>query len=227
MAGRGRLGFWWRLALVVLEPPMTALTRREWSGQEHVPRRGPVIVAVNHISYADPLTVAHFLLDVPRRPHFLAKVQLFALPFLGRVLRGTGQIPVRRGTSDAAQALSAAVDALARGQCVVIYPEATITKRPDRWPKEARTGVARLALATGAPVVPVAQWGVQDLLGLDGRPHPFPRTRVQVRAGRPVDLSAWRGHEPDKPVLDAVTDAVMAAVTAELALLRGEQPPDR
>jgi 1-acyl-sn-glycerol-3-phosphate acyltransferase len=218
-----------QLAVVVIKPLSTLLTRREWHGREQVPPAGGVIVAVNHVSYVDPLLLAHFVYGCGRLPRFLAKIELFRLPFAGRVVRGAGQIPVLRHTPDAAQALSAAVSALERGECLVIYPEGTITKDPQMWPMRARTGVARLALMTGAPVIPVAQWGAQDILGRDRRVRLLPRRRIRMLAGPPVDLSRWRsasaGEQSDGETLRAVTDAIMARIAEQLAEFRGEPPP--
>jgi 1-acyl-sn-glycerol-3-phosphate acyltransferase len=108
---------------------------------------------------------------------------------------------------------------------VVIYPEGTVTRDPDKWPMAARTGVARLALQSGAPVLPLAQWGAQ------GAPRtllqPLPRRTARFRIGPPVDLSAFVGQPLDGDVLRNATDAVMDALTAEVAVLRGEPAPAR
>lgn len=217
---------WYRLAVVIILPTMVLLFRRRFSGAEHLPSSGGVIVAVNHISYADPFAVALFLHKHKRRPRFMAKHTLFRLPFAGSVLRGAKQIPVFRNTSDAGKALSAAVAAIEAGECVVVYPEGTVTKDPDLWPMVAKTGVARLALLTGAPVVPLGQWGAHEFLGSDKRPRPFPRKTIQLRAGAPVDLSQWDGAEPTTDVLRAMTGKIMGEVTRLVGELRGEEPPE-
>jgi 1-acyl-sn-glycerol-3-phosphate acyltransferase len=216
---------WYRLAVVIILPLMTLLFRRAFSGAEHLPKSGGVILAVNHISYADPFAVALFVHTNGRRPRFMAKASVFRIPLLGRIVKGARQIPVFRESADAGKALSAAVDAVKRGECVVVYPEGTVTKDPDYWPMVAKTGVARIALQTGAPVIPVGQWGAQEFLGRSGRPRPFPRKRLHVRAGAPVDLSQWNGAEPTVDVLRAMTSKIMAEVTALVAELRGETPP--
>jgi 1-acyl-sn-glycerol-3-phosphate acyltransferase len=216
---------WYRLAVVIILPTMLLLFRRQFRGTEHLPRSGGFIVAVNHISYADPFAVALFLHTNGRRPRFMAKHTLFKLPFAGSVLRGAKQIPVFRNTTDAGNALRAAVAAVRAGECVVVYPEGTVTKDPDLWPMQAKTGVARLALETGAPVVPIGQWGAHEFLGPDKRPRPFPRKTLRMAAGPPVDLSAWHGAEPSAEVLRAMTSKVMGEVTALVAELRGEVPP--
>lgn len=222
---RGPIGFWYRLAVVLLRRPMLVLTRRDWSGAAHLPHGGMVLCS-NHVSHVDPLVLAHFLYDNGRLPRFLAKAGLFRVFFVGSVLRGAQQIPVYRQSTDAATAYSAAVAAVRRGECVVIYPEATLTRDPDLWPMVGKTGAARVALSTAAPLVPVAQWGPQRVLEPYGRrPHLFQRHTMQVRAGPPVDLAEFAGRPLDAPLLRAATEKVMAAITDLLEELRGTAAP--
>ena len=130
------------------------------------------------------------------------------------MLRGAKQIPVYRDTVDASTAYSAAVEAVNSGECVAIYPEATLTRDPDLWPMVGKTGAARVALATGAPVIPVAQWGPQEVLApYTKRLHLFPRQTMHVKAGPPVDLSEFAGRPVDAPLLHEVTEKIMAAIT--------------
>ena len=223
---RGKLGFWLRLAVIVLKPLLTVFTRRRWLGREHVPATGGVILCFNHVSYLDPPVVAHFVYDLPRIPRFLAKESLFRLPLIGRVVRGAGQIPVHRGTAGASESLREARHALERGDAVIIYPEGTVTRDRGLWPMTGKTGAARLALETGAPIIPVAQWGAQRLY--DGRTRKVrlcPRTPVGLVAGPPVDLSPWAGRPPTGPVLHAATEAIMCRLRDQLAEIRGETPP--
>jgi 1-acyl-sn-glycerol-3-phosphate acyltransferase len=224
---RRRIGFWYRLAVVLLRPSLLVFTRRDWQGAEHVGRDGEgVVVVTNHVSHIDPLTFAHFLYDNGRTPRFLAKIGLFKVFFVGSVLRGADQIPVYRESVDAAKAYSAAVDAVRRGECVAFYPEATLTRDPDLWPMVGKTGAARVALATGAPVIPVAQWGPQLMLAPYGRRlHLLPRKLIHVKAGPPVDLSEFMGKEIDAELLRAVTAKIMAAITGLLEDLRGTPAP--
>jgi 1-acyl-sn-glycerol-3-phosphate acyltransferase len=226
----GRIGFWYRLAVVILKPVLVVFTRTRWRGFENVPATGGVILASNHISHADPLTLADAIMFSTRRmPKYLAKASLFkGNGLMGRTLRGTGQIPVHRHTADASLALKDAVDALARGELVTIYPEGTVTRDPDKWPMQARTGVARLALLSGAPVVPVCQWGAQDILDSYRKKglHLLPRKTIHVVAGQPVDLSAWRGQDLTAEVLRAATDAIMVALREMLEQIRGERAPE-
>lgn len=223
---RRRLGFWQRFAVCLVKPPLIALTGRDWRGWEHIPAEGGVILAVNHVSHADPFTTAHYVYDSGRWPQFLGKESVFRIPLAGRILHWCKQIPVHRGTADAVKALDAAVDAVREGACVVIYPEGTITKEPGLWPMRGKTGVARLALATGAPVIPVATWGPEKIF--DPRTKKvrlLPKVPVSLWAAPPVDLSKWAGAEPTGAVLNEMTDAVMLRLRDLLAEIRGEAPP--
>lgn len=223
---RRRIGFWYRLAAVIAKPPLIVLLKRDWRGMEHIPAEGGFLTAVNHNSHLDPFAYAHFQYNTGRIPRFLAKASLFTPFFIGRVMRGTGQIPVFRATADAAAAFRAAVEGVNRGECVVFYPEGTITRDPDQWPMVSKTGVARVALLTKAPVIPVAQWGANEVLPpYSKRPHPFPRKTHHVLVGPPVDLSEYYGLEPTAEVLRAVTETIMAAVTNLLSEVRGEPAP--
>ncbi len=215
--------------IATVRPLLMGITRRDWSGGEHLPRTGGFIVASNHYSEVDPLTLAHFIVDHGRAPFFLAKSSLFEVPVLGPALRHLEQVPVYRETSRAGDALEAARQAVLAGRCVAIMPEGTLTRDPDMWPMRGRPGVARLALATGAPVVPVGQWGAQGILGRYARrPGNVLRRPVQhVKAGPPVDLSGLVGHEHDTRALIEATARIMGAITDLVADLRGEVPPDR
>lgn len=223
---RRRLGFWQRFAVGLVKPPMIVLTRRDWRGWEHIPAEGGVILAVNHVSHADPFTTAHYVYDSGRWPQFLGKESVFRIPVAGKILHWCRQIPVHRGTADAVKALDAAVAAVRAGGAVVIYPEGTTTKEPDLWPMRGKTGVARLALATGAPVIPVATWGPEKIF--DPRTKKIsllPKIPVSVWAGPPVDLSKWDGAEPSATVLNEMTEAVMLRLRDMLAEIRGGQAP--
>lgn len=216
----------YRLALGLMKPPLLAFTRRDWRGAEHLPRGGGFVAVTNHVSYVDPCTFAHFLHDHGCPPRFLTKEPVFRVPVIGRIIAGAGQIPVYRETADASRALTAAVRAVEQGECVVIYPESTLTRDPDLWPMAGKTGAARVALMTGCPVIPVAQWGAQEILAPYGkRPHLLPRRTSHVHAGPPVDLSAFAGQSFDVPTLRAATEAIMSAITILLEGIRGERAP--
>jgi 1-acyl-sn-glycerol-3-phosphate acyltransferase len=223
---RRKIGFWRRFAVAVLKPPLTVMTHRYWSGMEYIPDTGGAILVANHMSHADPVIVGHYVYDAGRWPQFLAKSSLFRVPVLGPLLSAVRQIPVYRGTTDAVKALHAAVAAVNSGDAVIIYPEGTTTREPDLWPMRGKTGVARLWLETGAPVVPIAMWGPEKLF--DPRTKRIglrPRTPVTVVAGPPIDLSGWQGAEPTAEVLSQITDEIMLRVRDMLAEIRGGTPP--
>ena len=210
----------------VVRPLLFSMTRPDWRGVEHLPAEGGFIAAANHMTNLDPLTFAHFLYDSGFAPKILAKHSLFSVPVLGPILRATGQIPVYRDTAEAGRSLQAAIEAIERGECVAVFPEGTLTREPDLWPMSGKTGVARLALTTRVPLIPIAQWGPQDVLGRYAKMiKPIPRKRVTVVAGPPVDLSDLYGRPHDTAVLREATERVMTAITALLEEIRGEQAP--
>ena len=210
----------------VIRPLLLAITKRDWRGAEHLPATGGYIAAANHMTNFDPLTFAHFLYDNGVAPKILAKSSLFTIPVVGRVLTATGQIPVHRNTVQAGQSLDAAVAALAEGECVAVFPEGTLTGDPDLWPMVGKTGVARLALTTRVPVIPVAQWGPQDVLGRYSKlPRPIPPKEVTVAAGPPVVLDDLYGRPLDAATLREATGRVMAAITSLLEDIRNEKAP--
>ena len=225
----GRIGFWYRVAVLILKPPLLLLTRRDWRGLQHLPPVGGVLVAANHISVVDPIVLGDYLVfGGGRLPRYLAKAEMFVgRGLVPMVMRGAKQIPVHRRSADASLALRDAVSALQAGECVMIYPEGTVSRDPDKWPMLPKTGVARLALLADVPVVPVAQWGAQEVHDTYRKPglHLLPRHTVRLAAGPPVDLSPWHGKALTAEVLRDATAAVMTAITAQLEVLRGEQAP--
>jgi 1-acyl-sn-glycerol-3-phosphate acyltransferase len=217
---------WRTVSKIILRPGIRVMMRLERGGQQYIPADGAVILAVNHLSYMDIFAVSLFADSAGRYPVFLAKSSLFDLPVLGPVLARLGQLPVFRGQADAALVLREAEMVARNGACVIFYPEATVTRDPELWPMVSKTGVARLALETGAPVIPVAHWGAQDILPY-GRvlPRLLPRKTVRITAGPPVDLTGFTGQPPTAPVLRAMTQKIMADVTVLVGQLRGETPP--
>jgi len=210
----------------VLRPILMVVTKRDWRGTEHLPTDVGFVVASNHMTNVDPVTFAHFLWDNGFAPKILAKASLFKVPVLGGVLRATGQIPVYRNTTAAVDSLAAGVAAIEAGEAVAVFPEGTLTREPDLWPMAGKTGVARLALMTRAPVVPVAQWGAQDLLGRYSKWFkPIPPKKITVVAGPPVVLDDLYGRPLDNVTLREATERVMDAITALLEDVRGEKAP--
>lgn len=222
-------GWAFNLAVPIVKPTMLAASRRTWIDGEKVPATGGCVVVFNHISHLDPLMSAHLLYDHGRLPRYLAKSGLFRNRILSRFLHDAGQIPVERLTRNAASAFTAAAEAVRRGECVVVYPEGTLTRDPDLWPMVGKSGAARIALATGAPVIPVGQWGAHEVLPpYTTRPRLLPRKRVVMKVGDPVDLSdlsAPSGPHPTTQVVDQATARIMAALVEIVEELRDEKAP--
>ena len=189
---------------------------------------GPVILAPFHASKIDPLVVAVAIWNQKVLPHFLAKSGLFG-GFVGRALVTMGQIPVLRASTKAGDSLIHAKRALAAGQTVVIYPQGTLTKDPELWPQQAKTGVSRLSIETGVPVIPVAHWGLDRIMPVHSRKiRPRPGHEVRVAFGDPL-------HPPTRDALHATTsslsrgfaDRVTAGIAEGVADLRGVELPQR
>ncbi|NAZ76934.1 1-acyl-sn-glycerol-3-phosphate acyltransferase [Kineococcus sp. T13] len=202
---------YWPLKLLVAEPLVTGVLRPWVRGLENVPASGPAILASNHLSAADTVVLPSVL---RRRLTFIAKADLFTGSGLrGRLtaglLHGVGQLPVdRSGGRASAAAIAGAVQVLRDGELFGIYPEGT--RSPDGRLYRGRTGVARIALVSGAPVLPVAMIGTEHLLP-SGRLLPKVR-RVGVVIGEPLDFSRYAGRAEDQFVVRSVTDEVMYAI---------------
>jgi 1-acyl-sn-glycerol-3-phosphate acyltransferase len=214
---------WMRFAEVTLIPPISLWFTWRFEGFEHVPKEGAALVACNHISYFDPLAQGLFLEKAGRRPRFLTKIELYKNPFMRSLLQGAGQIPVRRGTGDSAP-MEASIGALRRGEAVVVYPEGTVTTNPDFTPMQGRTGIARMTLATGVPVLPVAVWGSAPVWQRGGRRNLKFGRPIWVKAGPPLDFSEHEDDQANPEVLRKVTDRVMAEVGLLVDDLRARYP---
>jgi 1-acyl-sn-glycerol-3-phosphate acyltransferase len=210
-------------------PLLRAFTRQDWRGGHHIPRTGGVIVAVNHISNFDPVALAHYLIWHGRWPRALAKAELWHLPVLGWLARSLAQIPVERHSTRARESLTRAAEALRRGECVVVYPEGTVTADPDLWPMTGRPGVARLALETGCPVIPIGQWGAHLVMPGKGvsMPRLLPVQTMRIKAGPPVDLSDLVEVRDSPTAAAEASLRIMDAITGLVADLRGEKAPEQ
>lgn len=218
-----RIEPWMRLAETVVLPPIALWFRWRFEGLANIPTEGPALIAGNHISLFDPLAHGYFLEKAGRRPRFLAKTELFRNPILRKVLTGARQIPVRRGSGDRAP-LDAAIRALKEGEVVVVYPESTTTRNDDFSPMQGKTGVARLALASGVPVIPLVVWGTQHVLKRSGAKSLKFGRPIWVKVGPPLDFSVYE-EEPDHPeVLRKVTDLVMGELSLLVDDLRARYP---
>ncbi|MGQ0824044.1 MAG: lysophospholipid acyltransferase family protein [Actinomycetota bacterium] len=188
----------------VLTPILRGGYRIKVEGREHILRRGPVILAANHRSFLDSIFLP---LVLRRRVTFVAKADYFDDPKTAWFFRGVGQIPIRReGGSASERALESAMDVLRDGGVFAIYPEGTRTR--DGYLHRGHTGVARLALRSGAPVVPVGLVGTDEVQPVDKR---LPRLfkHVAIRFGEPIDPARYDDREHDRMVLRELTDEVM------------------
>jgi 1-acyl-sn-glycerol-3-phosphate acyltransferase len=217
---------WFRFGAAILKPILNLIVKKDWRGGEKLPQSGPAIVVCNHLSYLDPLTFTHFLYNNGRAPRYLGKESVFRVPIVGRVIRGAGQIPVSRESKDAVKGLEHAIAVLKAGHLLGVYPEGTLTRDENLWPMRAKTGVARLALMTGAPVYPCASWGPEKVLPpYSKKIKLFPRTRVSIMMGEPVDLSRWQGRADDPVAIEEAADHIMDRITTLLETLRNEKAP--
>jgi 1-acyl-sn-glycerol-3-phosphate acyltransferase len=192
---------------------------------------GALIVVSNHTSYADGVLLALAAKRMGRPLRMLATAGVFRAPVIGILARKVGFIPVRRGEASAVHALDAAAEALAAGEAIGIYPEGRITRDPAGWPERAKTGAVRLALLTGAPIVPVAMVGASEVVGRRKIlwslvKNIVRRPKVQVEVGEPIDVRAMvDDHEKPSPAqIRVASDYVMGQLIELIAELRGEEP---
>jgi 1-acyl-sn-glycerol-3-phosphate acyltransferase len=208
----------------LIRPPFQLWFNWRFEGLEEVPASGPLIVAGNHPSYLDPFAHAYFVIEAGRRPRFLAKKELFENPVVGTALRGARQIPVVRGTGDRSP-LRAAAAALEAGEVVVVYPEGTTAStNADFSPGRGKTGVIRLSLTTGVPILPVATWGGQYVWRKSGREDLSFGRPIWVRAGETFDPGARAGPDANVAALRALTDDLMGSLTELVDGLRARYP---
>lgn len=208
----------------LMKPWLLAWFRWRVEGAENIPRHGPAIVAMNHISYMDPFAGCYLVDHCKRRPRFLAKAELFQDKRISWILRGCRQIEVRRGTARAPVALDHALEALRKGEVVVVFPEGTITKDPDLNPMTPKTGAARLALESGAPLIPVAVWGSQNIWPKGYAKNWRPRQLILLRIGTPLDVS---GDPQSRDAWAEVGDKLMSTIGNLLSGLRNDLPDRR
>jgi len=196
---------------------------------------GPLIVISNHTSYVDGLLLALVCRHMGRSLRLLATSGVFRAPVIGLLARRLGYIPVDRGGASASSAVERAAEALEAGEAVGIFPEGRLTRHPERWPERAKTGTVRLALRTGAPIVPVALEGAHRVAGrsrlvLTLVANVFRRPVVQVKVGDPIDVTALAGvgagAEVGPDEVRRLADEVMSHLIALVEELRHETAPD-
>jgi 1-acyl-sn-glycerol-3-phosphate acyltransferase len=219
-------GWAFAVAVGIVKPALLATTKHTWIDADKIPATGGCILVFNHVSHADPLTAAHIVYDNGRLPRYLAKSGLFKNKALSYFLRSAGQIPVERLSKNAKGAFDAAVAAVRAGECVVVYPEGTLTRDPDLWPMTGKTGAARIALETGCPVIPIGQWGAHDLLyPYAKKPRLFPRTQITMKVGDPVVLDDLIPQPRTAQVINEATTRIMDALTHLVEGLRNAKAP--
>ena len=214
MDARGDLNGWWRFGLVVVGVVATVLFRIRVTGAERVPARGSAIIAANHVSMLDGVALALVTSQRSRRmTRFLVAAEFFAKPTVAWALRLYRQIPLRRGRTDSG-ALDEAVATVRAGALAGIFPEGTVNPDPDSGPQRGRSGVGRITLATGAPVIPVGVWGTQDRWPKSGlRWRPLERTRIGIAYGEPLEGRGDAGSADDVQVF---TDLVMTGIAKQV-----------
>lgn len=221
---KSRPSVFWPLAAIIV-PAVGLFARIEIRGAENLPREGAYVLAPNHNSEFDPLVVAVAVWRLGRAPRFMAKESLFRVPVLGGALKATGMVPVPRTSSGANQSMKAAEQIARDGRGVIVYAEGTLTRDPELWPMRGKTGAVRLALAGDLPLLPMAQWGVQDILPRYGKPR-FPRrSHVVVEFGPALDLSAYAATPTQPSTLVKATDAMMNRIAEMLSGIRGLPAP--
>jgi len=213
--------FYWFLKWVALGPWLRLVFRPQVTGAENVPATGPAILASNHLSYSDWMFMP---LTLPRRVTFVAKAEYFNTPgikgwFQKKFFSGAGQVPIDRSGATAAEgALKAAKKILADGELFGIYPEGT--RSHDGKLYRGKTGVARLALESKVPVIPVAVVGTDVVAPPGQRFGKF--TRPIVRFGKPLDFARYEGMENDRYIQRSITDEIMY----EIMRLSGQEYVD-
>ena len=215
-----------KIGTTVVIPLLNLVGKKSWHGGENLPQSGKIIVASNHVSYLDVLFLTHFLYRNGRAPRYIGKEGVFKVPVIGKIVLAAGMVPVARESKDASKALDHAVRLLEMGHCVGVYPEGTLTRDEHGWPMVAKTGLARLAISTQTPIVPIAQWGSQIVMPTyEKKIKLFPRTPIKILAGKPIELTPWYGKENDPEALREATAYFMGELTHLLEELRGEKRP--
>ena len=222
------LNFGFRIGAGILMPILRLVTKRNWLNIQKIPKSGPVVFYSNHVSYIDALVLAHYLFENGRAPRFIGKEAVFKVPVVGWVLKKAEQIPVKRESNSAAVALAEAISALEMGHAIAIYPEGTLTRDANLWPMTGKTGAVRLALAAGAPLIPVAQWGDHKILAPYSKALKlFPPKLVSLNCGEPIDLNKWLGKEDDPVAMEEATNYAMKILSNMVGELRIETPPSQ
>ena len=222
--------FFWLLASLVL-PLWSLMVQYRFTPNSKIPQKGAFILSPNHYSEIDPIVIGAMTWHMGRLPRFMAKASLFKIPVVKWLLNASGQIPVDRsgvvGSTGDGNPMGAAAELIQRDACVIIYPEGSLTRDPDLWPMRGKSGAIRLALEGGIPIYPVAHWGTQELMPRYGKKiRPFPRKRITIAIGDPLDLSEFEGQHIDQKTVTRATEKLMNEIAKLLSELRGEEAPE-
>jgi 1-acyl-sn-glycerol-3-phosphate acyltransferase len=202
----GELNAWWRTGIPIVTPILRLLFRVRIEGLEHVPARGPAILAFNHVSVLDgPVLAIETARRLKRESRFLVAAEQFRRPLVGWILRRYEQIPIRRGEGDTS-ALDEAITTIRKGALAAVAPEGRVNDDGALTLQRLRRGLARIALPTGAPIVPVGVWGTQ---------HKYPRGGWTTRRPWRPKLGLAFG-PPLLPEGDAETPSDVDALTDRL-----------
>ena len=221
----------WQMFLLAwfLRPAVALLFRIKVTGKENLPKTGGYVLAANHVTEIDAVAVAYMMFfKLKRAPHFLAKEGLFRTPVIGPILLACGQIPVFRTGRGNKDPMESAYKVLRSGHCIGIFPEGSLTRDPNQWPMRARTGAIRLALETGVPIVPLGQWGTEQVMETyESKIRPKPWHSVNMIIGKPIDMSGYADKKLSVDELVELSDDVMVEITKLVEELRGEKAPDK
>jgi 1-acyl-sn-glycerol-3-phosphate acyltransferase len=222
--------WFWRAGLALAALITRLLSRLELTSTGRYDNAHGLILAANHINPFDPIALTAACRRIGLAPRFLAQEGLFTTPVIGSFMRWAGHIRVDRDKPTAPRALHDALDALARGDVILVYPEGRISRDPGLWPERGKTGTGRLALQTKAALVPVAIWGSHEVLPYAAPQGMWPaiwralrhRPVVKVHFGQPLDVSDVDVTRPG--AAQKITDRLMDAIVSSLEPLRQDEP---
>lgn len=219
----------WRTIAGIVVPIFTLMVRLRIRKNSELPSEGPFIISPNHYSEIDPIVIGVAVWKLGRVPRFLAKASLFRVPVLGWLMTFSGQIPVERKSGrSAGDPLEKLKGLVAEREGIIVYPEGTLTKDPEMWPMEGKSGALRLALEENVPIYPAAHWGTQNWMGRYAKKiRVFPRTPIEVIVGKPLDLSKYQGQSLSSELLREATNELMKEIASLVGELRNQKPPKK
>ncbi len=224
---KGNLPLPYRIGVPAFRPIVSLFMKPRLQGTENLPLEGPFILAPNHMANIDPFTMGYCMADMGYHVRFMAKDSLFRVPLLGWVLSKWGMIPVKRESADAANSLIHAETALEQGEVVGFYFEGTLTRDPAFWPMKGKTGLARLALDTRVPIIPVVQWGAQDVMDRYVLAKiRWRRPKLYIRVLPELDYSDIEGSSQNRDGVLELTQRLQSTLMEQSGNLRGQVPPE-